>query len=892
MIRKTQKSDANLKVQNGTEIEIKLILGWARQGKTFKMEEIFAADTRRKVLYTFAHKNRLKICDDIYNRYKQNVIEYTDVLAAIDLKGALWENAEVVYIDEGGLIPFTNHRTIGREWEGKKELVVTADVHQILNSDILYHWIKDALKQGTKDDLEQYNKYAEWDGLTITEDDIKNHHHVHYKVVIEYADYPAPRHNMDMWEKDGDAPFINHLGSKEAIDSRLREAVNQGYQILTGTTKSRDYVIEILHPDWVHNLKKGDKLFCKENEDHVKRDEKRYYNGLYYDVDIVEEFPFMVVLRSEHKAVPISFDNKLELQNHFQPPEVICVAKGQGTDFKDVLFFLTGEDYKFINRHLMYTAVSRARERYNIICDFEKKEDHDQFYLRSKMVKGHNPRRPKNREKELRHYLIKHYFQNKIDQFHSIKEVYQEYVNQMDQAFGMEKKSVKQRQFIEDFNFIFYGHKFPQKPKVNYSVRDTKNFKKTALECLKMFALDLQHKHHSQRRNQLSKLLKNRAFADDKVQIPNSECTTIYIEYAQGVQNNSVMGNIEYKIVDLVKSNPTLFEHQSEKINPNKLLRDLLNQPDIDYTDLRKKTAKIDASKCKSDVIIEFLDEKLGKMQSKHTFFWQFGDQIKRRYPDISFGEAWTLAIHYLYWKSELYPAEPHCFVPELLDRVDKYKSRLMDGLGQNSVNYVVCGGSVSSTGIPVMGKSSSWEWNQELHTEPEVYYTNKVSGRVSPWFSISDNSGEIKYVTRSKETDWADNLHNITMPYAYNIYNTGWAVIDVDGGEQLTDIQQHIISYLTTNYNVHYFPTTDNTGNHKTGGHIWVNVGEYRFRSIRGLTNGVDFLGNAAWQIINIKPNKYPQGFNVFKDLTTKQPVAPETIISFLDEYRKYHQK
>jgi hypothetical protein len=347
------------------------------------------------------------------------------------------------------------------------------------------------------------------------------------------------------------------------------------------------------------------------------------------------------------------------------------------------------------------------------------------------------------------------------------------------------------------------------------------------------------------------------------------------------------MGDVEYKIVDQEQSHPTLFNPQSENKNPNKLLRDLLNQPDIDYTDLRKKTAKIDASKCKSEVILEFLSEQLGKMHSKHTFFWQFGKQIKWRYKNISFGEAWTLAVHYLYWKSELYPDDPHCFVLELLEKVEKYKSRLKEGLGliNNSVSY----GCVSSTGIPVMGaKSSSWEWNKEIHTEPEVYYTNKVSGRVSPWFSISDNTGEIKSVTRSKETDWADNLHNIQMPFAYNIYNTGWAVIDVDGGEQLTDIQQHIIALWTTHYDVHYFPTIDETGKHKTGGHIWLNVGEYRFRSIRALTNGVDFLGNAAWQIINIKNNKYPEGFNVFKDLTPKQPVDPETIISFLNEYRQ----
>jgi hypothetical protein len=80
-----------------------------------------------------------------------------------------------------------------------------------------------------------------------------------------YADHQGiGRHNLDLWDKEGDKPFINRI--------TLSEAVKNGYTILMATKDTRKYVIDLIHPDWIHNIKEEDVLFCNEND---RGDKKR-----------------------------------------------------------------------------------------------------------------------------------------------------------------------------------------------------------------------------------------------------------------------------------------------------------------------------------------------------------------------------------------------------------------------------------------------------------------------------------------------------------------------------------------------------------------------------------------------------------------------------------------
>jgi hypothetical protein len=244
-------------------------------------------------------------------------------------------------------------------------------------------------------------------------------------------------------------------------------------------------------------------------------------------VDIVEEFPFRVVLRSQHKAVPIEFVLPSELENHFQPPEVICVVKGQGTDFENVVWLVMGDDYKSVNMQLAYTACSRARAKFQIFCCFDKKEDYDQFIIMSKIVKGHNPMRPKNREKELRHYLIRQYFLPILDQFYTIKEAYTAYCDNKGANF-MKQKPVGYKQFVKDFNSIFYNHKFPEKPQHVMSIRGNKVAEKVLNSCVMTLYQDRDNRNIPQREKPLFKMVNNSNLADSKVQKYNTQLPTIY----------------------------------------------------------------------------------------------------------------------------------------------------------------------------------------------------------------------------------------------------------------------------------------------------------------------------------------------------------------------------
>jgi hypothetical protein len=80
---------------------------------------------------------------------------------------------------------------------------------------------------------------------------------------------------------------------------------------------------------------------------------------------------------------------------------------------------------------------------------------------------------------------------------------------------------------------------------------------------MKMFASDIEHKHHSQRQKSLSKGVKKRWLANEKGQFPNSQSPTIYKNDDYVLKNNSVTDIWEYKIDDQSNNHNTLLETQS-----------------------------------------------------------------------------------------------------------------------------------------------------------------------------------------------------------------------------------------------------------------------------------------------------------------------------------------
>jgi hypothetical protein len=67
--RKIESNTKSNATPQDNDITLTIIAGHARQGKTYLMEAMFAADPDPKKVYTLAHKNKIKVADEIYKRF-------------------------------------------------------------------------------------------------------------------------------------------------------------------------------------------------------------------------------------------------------------------------------------------------------------------------------------------------------------------------------------------------------------------------------------------------------------------------------------------------------------------------------------------------------------------------------------------------------------------------------------------------------------------------------------------------------------------------------------------------------------------------------------------------------------------------------------------------------
>ena len=860
--------------------EITLYLGHARNGKTWKLKEHYANNpNKNKSLFTLAHRNRLKIATEIKQQYDIDITLQTDVEAAIQYNTRTWENAEFIYIDEIGLFTNESHLIVGRNWIGKKHIIATGDVHQIINSKLLYKLIFDALKQGNKDDLKKYNKYAGWDGLTISDDDIKKHK-IMFKdctVKIVYASYPAPRQNLDTWDRDGDKPFLNRI--------TLQEAVKQDYKILTATTATRDFVINMIHPDWINNIYKGQLLFCKEN-DRGSKQSKRYFNGLNYVIYEYDNNEY--ILHEENGTNNNTFKvSKSELYSHFQPPNVICVAKGQGSDFKDVLMYVREDDIKAVNKHLMYTACSRARENYEIIYDGSSTYN---FLLMCQKTIGHN-RRTRTDNTIFRQDEIRQFFSNSrnLEEAYCIKNVFYIYKYYKENVCFLDE-TVKYRQFVDDFNFLYPEYKFEEKPKEK---EDLKGAKIPVERALKLLVSDLKNYNHAQREKALLKLLNINNKENENTIKKQEECTSyIYSMHSDEENLNSccsfysyLLDNEDYyfegKMIDY-NYQLTQIEKGIIKEQKNNMIKELLYKNDISKTsvllnlvDANLYEINNNGRQAKTEDLVTFLNMWLGKCTTRNNYFYQFGVQIQKRYKGITFNDAWLLAVHYLYYYSII--DANYRFTPDMSDKVDKYKNQLRAGLDMLPTEKQNT--NKTKTVTLTNKNTSAYKWNfidRTIYNKTYTDYEGNISGRFTP------QRGKATIPTSQ---DWETTPTSIVGLYGMNLFNTNWIVIDVDGDDKLTDKQQYCIDWSIKNRQ-QYYETTTATTKHKTGGHIWVNIGDLRLRRIP--LKGIDILGNATNQPVWIKDNKYPKGFNPNTDLTVTPPIGFNELKSLVDYLKK----
>jgi Viral (Superfamily 1) RNA helicase. len=844
--------------------KIKLLLQWGRRGKTYKMVEYLSqsiTEGNKIALFTFAHINRIRIAEQVKERYNYDIEMCSEVEAAIPFNVDTWEQADTIYIDELGLFTNDNKMRITEAWIGKKDIVATGDVHQIQNSDILYTLILEALKQGGKPAIAEYNKYAEWTELLISEKTIEKYNQIfpNVEISIEYPSFPAVRNNLDIWETQGNKPFLNNI----ILDYFVKKPT---YQILTTTTTTRDYLINKLCPEWYNNIKVGNEVFCKEN-DAGRKDEKRYINGKhYYVITIDNKFITLIEKGKEYNNSKYFNISKPELITNFQPPKIFCVQKGQGTDFDNVLLYVTQDDIKSINKQVSYTAVSRARNEYYILFEGDSVDEY-QFLNKSEYIIPF-ARKGKNITTLNRLESISFFVNNNKEKYSSIKEIFQGYVEYKSNILFAEKCNVKYDQFFKDFKVLF-PDLIVKKEQINMSVRYIKSHVKVIKNCTQMFLSDLSNNTRVQRQNSLFKLLNINVVSEKKDQLENTSCKPLYKRYTTSVQNITNITNFNinpYCInLDINKEYENIkYSNFDDNYKVLSNLVDIVPNSLVELNYLR-------GTKPNTSDIIKFCDMKLGMGDSWHYFFFAFGCRIKEFIPIITVPTAWLLAVHYLYYNALLYPEKTDWFTSEISNKQHIYIQELKRGLQ----------GTPKQSGDKNKEQKGSnttmnWNFNRKEAERTKVYAT--YEGKITARFTKKNDTN----YTLPTSKDWL-----IEPPanelYSYNLYNTNWIVIDVDGSDVLTTEQQHIIDYWVMERKQQYFETKDGSTKHKKGCHIWINVAELRFRKMQ--FKGIDVLGNCLSQIVSIKPNKYPIGFNPNTDLLQTEPV-------FYDELKQFFEK
>jgi hypothetical protein len=263
--------------ENGYNV---LVLGKARSGKSFATQQYWGAcNDKSKSLWTLAHANRYRYVDRVNELTKTNNIYDSSVFAALTVDRQLAER-EIIFIDELGLLGNLdlNESGIVRGWLSENKCVMTADVHQPVYTKTLSILLHAAFKYNSYvNALEKYNEYCLKDELKMNAYDVKKYEtDDKFKIKILYGNYDANRPIVREFEKNGSQSFV-----VDAAKVDLSEEVNRGVKILTFSTETRNSLInDTITPNWLHNLKVGDTLFCHTNEN-VSRQNRRWWNGLY-----------------------------------------------------------------------------------------------------------------------------------------------------------------------------------------------------------------------------------------------------------------------------------------------------------------------------------------------------------------------------------------------------------------------------------------------------------------------------------------------------------------------------------------------------------------------------------------------------------------------------------
>lgn len=179
--------------------------------------------------------------------------------------------------------------------------------------------------------------------------------------------------NMPSADPESDCNWYKCSDTDEML-SALREVLNseslaqwdkiKDVQVLTsmhrgqvGTKNLNVYLKSMLNPS-VQPLSVGDKVIqLKNNYD------KEVFNGdLGIVIDVSDDM--VHVLMDNHKRVEYCISDMNELQLAY----ATTIHKSQGSEYPVVIVLMATEQFMLLNRHLIYTAVTRARKRLILIA--------------------------------------------------------------------------------------------------------------------------------------------------------------------------------------------------------------------------------------------------------------------------------------------------------------------------------------------------------------------------------------------------------------------------------------------------------------------------------------------------------------------------------------------
>ena len=213
----------------------------------------------------------------------------------------------------------------------------------------------------------------------------------------------------DIFNKTEDLTFIKCLNN-EVIDNikdlvaTYNDLSYKDIQILAPVYKGLNGIDEINKQIQVitnpksntkEELKVGEVLF-RENDKVIQltnMPDENVYNG---DIGIIDS-----IVTNNKKEITIDFDNNYVKYtpsnfNKFRLAYSISIHKSQGSEFKVVIIPIIKTYYKMLYKKLIYTAVTRAKEKLYLIGDFDalrmaannNEEIHRRTSIKEMLVKG------------------------------------------------------------------------------------------------------------------------------------------------------------------------------------------------------------------------------------------------------------------------------------------------------------------------------------------------------------------------------------------------------------------------------------------------------------------------------------------------------------------------